>query len=49
MEEFYNIFGLELKVVIGDFKRIDDVLCRVDSLVIFMENLIFDFFNIKFF
>lgn len=47
MEEFYNIFGPELKAVTGDPKRIDDVLCRVDSLVTPMENLTFDPFNIK--
>ena len=33
MEEFYNIFGPELKSVTGDPKRIDDVLARVESLV----------------
>ncbi|XP_073737373.1 dynein axonemal heavy chain 10 [Callorhinus ursinus] len=47
MEEFYNIFGPELKAVTGDPKRIDDVLCRVDSLVTPMENLAFDPFSIK--
>ncbi|XP_021567645.1 dynein heavy chain 10, axonemal [Carlito syrichta] len=47
MEEFYNIFGPELKAVTGDPKRIDDVLCRVDSLVTPMENLTFDPFSIK--
>lgn len=33
LEEFYNIFGPELKAVTGDPKRIDDVLKRVDELV----------------
>uniref|UniRef100_A0A8C5K168 Dynein, axonemal, heavy chain 10 n=1 Tax=Jaculus jaculus TaxID=51337 RepID=A0A8C5K168_JACJA len=47
MEEFYNIFGPELKAVTGDPKRIDDVLCRVDSLVTPMESLTFDPFSIK--
>lgn len=47
MEEFYNIFGPELKAVTGDPKRIDDVLCRVNSLVTPMENLTFDPFSIK--
>ncbi|XP_055003053.1 dynein axonemal heavy chain 10 [Sorex araneus] len=47
VEEFYNIFGPELKAVTGDPKRIDDVLCRVDSLVTPMENLTFDPFSIK--
>uniref|UniRef100_UPI000FC45FB7 Dynein axonemal heavy chain 10 n=1 Tax=Bos taurus TaxID=9913 RepID=UPI000FC45FB7 len=47
VEEFYNIFGPELKAVTGDPKRIDDVLCRVDGLVTPMENLTFDPFSIK--
>lgn len=47
IEEFYNIFGPELKAVTGDPKRIDDVLCRVDSLVTPMETLTFDPFNIQ--
>ncbi|XP_031792253.1 dynein heavy chain 10, axonemal isoform X1 [Piliocolobus tephrosceles] len=47
LEEFYNIFGPELKAVTGDPKRIDDVLCRVDGLVTPMENLTFDPFSIK--
>lgn len=47
MEEFYNIFGPELKAVTGDPKRIDDVLGRVDSLVTPMESLSFDPFSIK--
>ncbi|XP_023576433.1 dynein heavy chain 10, axonemal [Octodon degus] len=47
IEEFYNIFGPELKAVTGDPKRIDDVLCRVDSLVTPMESLTFDPFNIR--
>ncbi|XP_048641449.1 dynein axonemal heavy chain 10 isoform X3 [Marmota marmota marmota] len=47
MEEFYNIFGPELKAVTGDPKRINDVLCRVDSLVTPMENLTFDPFSNK--
>lgn len=33
MEEFYNIFGPELKAVTGDPVRIDNVLKRVDALV----------------
>lgn len=44
MEEFYNIFGFELKVVTGDFKRIEDVLKRVDGLVKFIENVRFILF-----
>uniref|UniRef100_A0A2K5DJP1 Dynein axonemal heavy chain 10 n=1 Tax=Aotus nancymaae TaxID=37293 RepID=A0A2K5DJP1_AOTNA len=47
LEEFYNIFGPELKAVTGDPKRIDDVLCRVDGLVTPMENLTFGPFSIK--
>ncbi|KAG9487629.1 hypothetical protein GDO78_007442 [Eleutherodactylus coqui] len=48
LEEFYNIFGPELKAVTGDPKRIDDVLHRVDGLIKPMEVLSFDPFNIKY-
>ena len=41
MEEFYNIFGPELKSVTGDPKRIDDVLARVESLVAPFEKVTF--------
>ncbi|NWJ04820.1 DYH10 protein, partial [Crypturellus undulatus] len=47
IEEFYNIFGPELKAVTGDPKRIDDVLRRVDGLTSPMEQLTFDPFSIK--
>ena len=33
VEEFYNIFGPELKAVTGDPRHIEDVLKRVDALV----------------
>jgi len=33
IEEFYNIFGPELKAVTGDPRHIEDVLKRVDALV----------------
>uniref|UniRef100_A0A4W6GCG3 Dynein axonemal heavy chain 10 n=1 Tax=Lates calcarifer TaxID=8187 RepID=A0A4W6GCG3_LATCA len=46
LEEFYNIFGPELKSVTGDPKRIDEVLCRVDSLVLPIEEVSFSPFNI---
>ncbi|XP_044232976.1 dynein axonemal heavy chain 10 isoform X2 [Thunnus albacares] len=46
LEEFYNIFGPELKGVTGDPKRIDEVLCRVDSLVLPFEEVSFNPFNI---
>ncbi|KAG2470484.1 DYH10 protein, partial [Polypterus senegalus] len=45
LEEFYNIFGPELKAVTGDPKRVDDVLGWVDSLVKPIEELTFDPFN----
>ncbi|XP_073442216.1 dynein axonemal heavy chain 10 [Dendrobates tinctorius] len=48
LEEFYNIFGPELKAVTGDPKRIDDVLHRVDGLIKPMEALSFDPFDIKY-
>ena len=33
VQEFYNIFGPELKAVTGDPRHIEDVLKRVDALV----------------
>ena len=42
MEEFYNIFGPELKAVTGDPKRIEDVLKRVDELVGPIESVSLD-------
>lgn len=47
LEEFYNIFGPELKAVTGDPKRIEDVLKRVDALVKPLEDLTFDPFSVK--
>ncbi|XP_069789574.1 dynein axonemal heavy chain 10 isoform X2 [Narcine bancroftii] len=46
-EEFYNIFGPELKAVTGDPKRIDDVVQRVNDLVVPIMELSFDMFNIR--
>uniref|UniRef100_A0A8C5M6C0 Dynein heavy chain tail domain-containing protein n=1 Tax=Leptobrachium leishanense TaxID=445787 RepID=A0A8C5M6C0_9ANUR len=48
LEEFYNIFGPELKAVTGDPKRIDEVLHRVDGLIEPMEIMTFDPFNVKY-
>ncbi|XP_048858906.1 dynein axonemal heavy chain 10 [Brienomyrus brachyistius] len=45
-EEFCNIFGPELKAVTGEPKQIDEVLSRVDDLVLPMEELSFDPFSI---
>ena len=39
LEEFYNIFGPELKAVTGDPKRIEEVLVRVDALVTPLEEV----------
>ncbi|NXL10089.1 DYH10 protein, partial [Mesembrinibis cayennensis] len=47
IEEFYNVFGPELKAVTGDPKRIDDLLRRVNGLTSPMEELTFDPFSIK--
>ncbi|CAH3028713.1 unnamed protein product, partial [Porites evermanni] len=47
MEEFYNIFGPELKAVTGDPKRIEDVLKRVDGLVKPIETIGFDAFSLR--
>ncbi|XP_029909103.1 dynein heavy chain 10, axonemal [Myripristis murdjan] len=47
LEEFHNIFGPELKAVTGDPRRIDDVLRRVDSLIVPIEGVSFDPFNMS--
>lgn len=46
LEEFHNIFGPELRTVTGDPKRIDEVLHRVESLVLPIEGVDFDPFSI---
>ncbi|NXJ42346.1 DYH10 protein, partial [Ciconia maguari] len=47
IEEFYNIFGPELKAVTGDPKRVDDLLGGVNGLTSPMEELTFDPFSVK--
>uniref|UniRef100_A0A8C9FH70 Dynein axonemal heavy chain 10 n=1 Tax=Pavo cristatus TaxID=9049 RepID=A0A8C9FH70_PAVCR len=46
-EEFYNVFGSELKAVTGDPKHIDGLLRRVDELTSAMEELAFDPFSLE--
>lgn len=46
LEEFYTIFGPELKAVTRDPKSIDEVLSRVDALVSPLEVVGFNPFNI---
>lgn len=45
LEGFSNLFGPELKSVTGDLKSIDEVLSRVDSLVLPIESVNFNPFN----
>uniref|UniRef100_A0A8C2U8V4 Dynein axonemal heavy chain 10 n=1 Tax=Coturnix japonica TaxID=93934 RepID=A0A8C2U8V4_COTJA len=47
IEEFYNVFGSELKVVTGDAKQVDDLLRRADELTSPMEELAFDPFSLE--
>ncbi|NWQ92969.1 DYH10 protein, partial [Burhinus bistriatus] len=47
IEEFYNVFGPELKAVTGDPKRIDDLVRAVNGLTSPMEELTFDPFSIE--
>ncbi|KAG7265791.1 LOW QUALITY PROTEIN: hypothetical protein CRUP_036669 [Coryphaenoides rupestris] len=47
LEEFSNIFGPELKDVTGDPERINDVLRRVDSLVVPIQEVSFDPFSMQ--
>ncbi|NXY70120.1 DYH10 protein, partial [Glareola pratincola] len=44
-EEFYNVFGPELKAVTGDPKRVDDLVRAVNGLTSPMEELTFDLFS----
>ncbi|XP_021268215.1 dynein heavy chain 10, axonemal isoform X2 [Numida meleagris] len=47
IEEFYNLFGSELKAVTGDPKHVDDLLRRVNELTIPVEELTFDPFGLE--
>ncbi|KAJ3349859.1 Dynein heavy chain 10, axonemal [Entophlyctis luteolus] len=48
MEQFYNIFGPELKAVTGDPQQIDEVIKRVEALIIPFEQIPFDIFSKKY-
>ncbi|KXS21993.1 hypothetical protein M427DRAFT_494431 [Gonapodya prolifera JEL478] len=48
MEQFYNIFGPQLKAVTGDSQAIDEVIKRVDALVQPFVTVGFDIFNKKY-
>jgi dynein heavy chain len=45
MEQFYSIFGPELKSVTGDTQAINEVIKRVDALIIPFETISFDIFD----
>ncbi|KAI9102678.1 dynein heavy chain and region D6 of dynein motor-domain-containing protein [Phlyctochytrium arcticum] len=45
MEQFYSIFGPELKAVTGDPQQIDEVIKRVENLVVPFESVPFDVFS----
>lgn len=47
LEQFYSIFGPELKAVTGDPQQIDEVIKRVEGLVVPLEQAPFDLFNKK--
>ncbi|KAJ3114591.1 Dynein heavy chain 10, axonemal [Phlyctochytrium bullatum] len=48
MEQFYSIFGPELKAVTGDPQQIDEVIKRVEALIIPFEQVPFDIFSKKY-
>ncbi|KAJ3134855.1 Dynein heavy chain 10, axonemal [Physocladia obscura] len=48
MEQFYNIFGPELKAVTGDPQQIDEVIKRVEALIVPFEQIPFDIFSKKY-
>ena len=45
IEEFHNIFGPELKAVTGDSEKIEEVVNKVDCLVLDIETVRFDPYN----
>lgn len=45
MDQFYSIFGPELKAVTGDPQAIDEVIKRVEALIIPFETIPFDIFD----
>ncbi|KAG9262045.1 dynein heavy chain 10, axonemal [Astyanax mexicanus] len=47
LDEFYNVFGSEMRAVTRDSRRIDDVVRWVDSVVVPIEELNFDPFDIR--
>lgn len=48
MQEFYNIFGAELKTIISDPAQIDAVVKRVEGLTRPIEKADFDIFSYEF-
>ncbi|KAJ3055760.1 Dynein heavy chain 10, axonemal [Rhizophlyctis rosea] len=48
LEQFYSIFGPELKAVTGDPQQIDEVIKRVEALVVPFEQVPLDVFNKKY-
>lgn len=46
LQDFYNIFGADLKSIIDDPAQIDTVVKRVDALVVPIEQADFDIFNV---
>lgn len=46
LQDFYNIFGPDLKSIINDPAQIDAVIKRIDALVVPIEEADFDIFNV---
>ncbi|KAG5320172.1 DYH10 protein, partial [Pseudoatta argentina] len=46
LQDFYNIFGSDLKSIINDPAQIDTVVKRVDALIVPIEEADFDIFNV---
>ncbi|KYN03638.1 Dynein heavy chain 10, axonemal, partial [Cyphomyrmex costatus] len=46
LQDFYNIFGPDLKSIINDPAQIDAVVKRVDALIVPIEEADFDIFNV---
>ncbi|XP_018050925.1 PREDICTED: dynein heavy chain 10, axonemal [Atta colombica] len=46
LQDFYNIFGPDLKSIINDPAQIDTVVKRVDALIVPIEEVDFDIFDV---
>jgi dynein heavy chain len=48
LDEFHKFLGPELKEVTGDNKGIDELISRVEGLIIPLESVPFDIFDVRY-